>query len=160
MRCLPILLLFAAAACTVTVAPVVSKDPEVACPGGATSWKLAISDQRADRRDSEKVVRAIRESIVKSLPGCQWVDAAAPEISIEVHRFDVRQSEGTWEAFVELGVTARDRGGRTLTDFQADSSVARPNYQAMDNEKLALQEALSEAMRRALTGLRAVSNAG
>jgi hypothetical protein len=157
---LSLLLLFLATACTVTVAPVVAKDPEVACPGGATSWKLAISDQRADRRDTEKVQRAIRESIVKSLPGCRWVDGAAPEIAIEVHRFDVRQSEGTWEAFVELGVIARDRSGRTLTEFQADSSVARPNYRAMDNEKLALQEALEEAMRRALTGLRAVSNAG
>ena len=157
---LSLYLLIFATGCAVNVAPVVAKDPEVACPGGATSWRLAISDQRADRRDSEKVVRAIRESIVKSLPGCQWVDAAAPEISIEVHRFDVRQSEGTWEAFVELGVIARDRGGRTLTEFQADSSVARPDYRGMDNEKLALQEALGDAMRRALTGLRAVSNAG
>ena len=157
---LPLLLLFLSAACTVSVAPVVAKDPEIACPGGATSWRLAISDQRADRRDSEKVVRALRESIVKSLPGCRWVDAAAPEISIEVHRFDVREAEGTWDAFVELGVIARDRSGRTLTEFQADSSISRPNDRAMDNEKLALQEALDEAMRRALTGLRAVSNAG
>jgi hypothetical protein len=152
--------LLPAAGCTVTVAPVVAKDPEIACPGGATSWRLVIADQRADRRDSEKVVRAIRESIARSLPGCRWVDGAAPEISIEVHRFDVRQNEGTWEAAVELGVVARDRGGRILTEFQADSSIARPNYRGLDNEKLALQEALSEAMRRALTGLRAVSNAG
>ena len=152
--------LFTGAACTVTVAPVVAKDPEIACPGGTTSWRLVIADQRADRRDSEKVIRAIRESIVRSLPGCQWVDAAAPEISIEVHRFDVRQNEGTWEAAIEFGVIARDRGGRTLTEFQSDSSIARPNYRGLDNEKLALQEALDEAMRRALTGLRAVSNAG
>ncbi|HEY6147145.1 MAG TPA: hypothetical protein VIZ69_05585, partial [Thermoanaerobaculia bacterium] len=149
-----------AAACTVTVAPVVAKDPEIACPGGATSWRLAIADQRADRRDTEKVVRAIRESIARSLPGCQWVEGAAPEISIEIHRFDVRQQEGTWEAQVELTVIARDRGGRTLTEFQADASIARPEYRGLDNEKLALQEALADAMRRALTGLRAVSNAG
>ena len=152
--------LLSSAACTVTVAPVVAKDPEVACPGGATSWRLMIADQRADRRDTDKVVRAIRESIVRSLPGCQWVEGAAPEISIEVHRFDVRQQEGTWEAQVEMGVIARDRGGRTLTEFQADSSIARPDYRGLDNEKLALQEALADAMRRALTGLRAVSNAG
>ena len=152
--------LLAAAGCTVTVAPVVAKDPEIACPGGATSWRLVIADQRADRRDSEKVVRAIRESIARSLPGCRWVDTEAPEISIEVHRFDVRQNEGTWEATVELGVVARDRIGRTLTEFQADSSIARPDYRGLDNEKLALQEALSEAMRRALAGLRAVPNAG
>ncbi len=152
--------MLSAAGCTVTVAPVVAKDPEIACPGGANSWRLTIADQRADRRDSEKVVRAIRESIARSLPGCQWVGTDAPEISIEVHRFDVRQQEGTWEAKVELGVVARDRGGRTLTEFQADSSIARPDYRGLDNEKLALQEALNEAMRRALAGLRAVSNAG
>ena len=57
-------------------------------------------------------------------------------------------------------VKERRQFGRTLTEFQADSSISRPNYRAMDNEKLALQEALDEAMRRALTGLRAVSNAG
>jgi hypothetical protein len=157
---LSLLPLLFSAGCTVTVAPVVAKDPAIACPGGATSWKLVIADQRADRRDTEKVVRAIRESIARSLPGCRWVDTDAPEIAIEVHRFGVRQKEGTWEAAVELGVVARDRGGRTLTEFQADSSIARPDYRGLDNEKLALQEALNEAMRRTLAGLRAVSNAG
>lgn len=149
-----------AAACTVTVAPVVAKDPEIACPGGVTRWKLDIEDQRADRKDTEKVLRTIRESIVRSLPGCQWVADDAPSIRIEVHRFDVRQQDGTWDASIEWSVVARDRQGRTLTEFQAESLIARPNYQASDNEKMALQEALDGAMRRTLTGLRAVPNAG
>jgi len=158
---LVILSAIAAAACTTpTVKPVVAKDPEIACPGGVTAWRLGLSDQRADRRDSEKVLRAIRESIARSLPGCQWVEKDAPEISIEVDRFQVRNNEDTWEAFAEFDVIARDRGGRTLTQFRAESSIARPNYRGMDNEKLALQEALDEAMQRALAGLRAVPNAG
>lgn len=148
----------AASACTVSVAPVVTRDPEVACPGGVTAWRLQISDQRAERRDSEKVVRAIRDSITRSLPGCQWVEANAPAIAIEVHRFDVRQQEGTWDANTEWSVLVQDAGGRTVTEFQSESSISRPNYRGVDNEKAALQEAVTEAMRRTLTGLRGVPN--
>ena len=143
LACLVIFSAIVASGCTTpTVKPVVAKDPEIACPGGATSWRLAISDQRADRRDSEKVQRAIRDSIVRSLPGCQWVQKDAPEISIEVDRFQVRNNEDTWEAFAEFDVIARDRGGRTLTQFRAESSVARPKYRGVDNEKMELQQAL------------------
>lgn len=147
------------AGCGVRVAPVVAPDPEVACPGRTTAWRLEISDQRADRRDSEKIVTAIRESITRSLPGCRWVTADAPTIAIEVHQFSVRQ-EGNWEAAVEWGVTARDRGGRTLTDFQSEAQISRPNYRGSNNEREALQEAVDQAMRRTLAGLRAVPPAG
>jgi hypothetical protein len=88
------------------------------------------------------------------------VEKDAPEISIEVDRFQVRNNEDTWEAFAEFDVIARDRGGRTITEFRAESSIARPNYRGVDNEKMALQQALEEAMQRALAGLRAVPNAG
>jgi hypothetical protein len=145
-------------ACTVSVAPVVARDPEIACPGGVTSWRLQISDQRAERRDSEKVVRAIRDSITRSLPGCQWGEANVPTIAIEVHRFDVRQQEDTWDANTEWSVLVYDQGGRTITEFQSESSIERPNYRGVDNEKAALQEAVTEAMRRTLTGLRGVPN--
>ncbi|MEP6800692.1 MAG: hypothetical protein ABJC07_02050 [Acidobacteriota bacterium] len=144
------------AGCSVTVAPVVAPDPQVACPGGLTAWRLEISDQRADRSDSAKVVTAIRESLVRSLPGCRWMtESAAPLIGIEIHRFSVRK-DGNWEAFVEWSVVARDPGGRTLTDFQSESQISRPDYRGVDNEKAALQEALEQAMRRTLSGLRSV----
>jgi hypothetical protein len=73
-----------------------------------------------------------------------------------VHRFSVRFEDSTWEAAIEWGVIARDRDGRTLTEFAAESLVSRPNYRSSDNEKLALQQAMNEAMRRTLIGLRAV----
>ena len=147
-------------ACSVTVAPVVARDPQVACPGGALAWRLEISDQRADRRDSAKVLATLRDSIVRSLPGCRWVEADAPAILIEIHRFDVHPDENTWEAYAEWSVIARDRQGRTLVEFQADSQVSRPNFRGVDNEKAALQQALDEAMRRTLAGLRSVPAAG
>ncbi|MEO8189679.1 MAG: hypothetical protein ABI682_05005 [Acidobacteriota bacterium] len=144
------------AGCSVTVAPVVAPDPQVACPGGLIAWRLEISDQRADRTDSAKVVKAIRESVVRSLPGCRWItDSGAPLIAIEVHRFTVKRDEN-WEAFAEWSVTARDASGRTLTEFQAESQISRPNYRGVDNEKAALQEAVDQAMRRTLAGLRSV----
>ncbi|MEP7133115.1 MAG: hypothetical protein ABI914_08105 [Acidobacteriota bacterium] len=144
------------AGCSVTVAPVVAPDPQVACPGGLTAWRLDISDQRADRADSAKVVKAIRESLVRSLPGCRWItDPGAPLIGIEVHRFSVKQ-DGNWEAFAEWSVTARDASGRTLTEFQAESQISRPNYRGVDNERAAIQEAVDQAMRRTLAGLRSV----
>ncbi|MEP6767400.1 MAG: hypothetical protein ABJC61_01935 [Acidobacteriota bacterium] len=145
--------------CSVTVAPVVAPDPQVACPGGVTAWRLEVADQRAERSDSPKVVSAIRESLVRSLPGCRWVaQPGAPLIGIEVHRFSVKQDDN-WEAAIEWGVIARDAGGRTLTEFQAESLISRPNYRGVDNEKAALQEALDQAMRRTLTGLRSVPSA-
>ncbi len=143
-------------ACAVSVAPVVSPDPTVACPGGVLAWRLEIADQRADRRDSERVVAAIRDSITKSLPGCRWVESEAPSIAIELHRFSVVRQDEIWQAFAEWSVLVRDQGGRTLTEFQADSDVQRPNYRGVDNEKAALQQAVNEAMQRTLAGLRAV----
>lgn len=155
-----VLTLALSARCSVTVAPVVAPDPQVPCPGSVSAWRLEISDQRADRRDSEKVVTAIRESIVRSLPGCRWVTSAdAPLIAIEVHRFDVKQ-DGNWESEVEWGVAARDKSGRTLTEFAAEAQISRPNYRGSNNEKEALQAAVDQAMRRTLTGLRAVPPVG
>jgi hypothetical protein len=145
-----------AAGCTVTVAPVVAPDPESSCPGGVPAWRLEIADQRADRNHAANVEKTIRDSIVRSMAGCQWVTADAPTITIEVHRFSVRFEDSTWEAAIEWGVIARDRDGRTLTEFAAESLVSRPNYRSSDNEKLALQQAMNEAMRRTLIGLRAV----
>ena len=151
-------LAFAGSGCTLTVAPVVAPDPEVACPGGIPAWRLEITDQRADRNHApNNVEKTVRDSIVRSLPGCQWIagDAPAPTITIELHRFAVRK-EDNWEAAVEWGVLARDPQGRTLTEFQAESEVSRPNYRGENNEKAALQQAMNEAMRRTLVGLRAV----
>ncbi len=144
-----------ASRCTVTVKPVVALDPEAACPGGMPEWRLEIVDQRADVNHANNVEATVRGSITKSLPGCKWVTGAAPSIMLELHRFTVRK-EDNWEAAVEWSVLARDREGRTLTEFQAESQVSRPNYRSQDNEKLALQQALDEAMRRTLTGLRAI----
>jgi uncharacterized lipoprotein YmbA len=146
-------------ACSVTVKPVVAPDPQIACPGGSAEWRLEIVDQRADRNHAKNVEATIRDSLVRSLPGCRWVTGNAPAITIEVHRFSVRQDDN-WEAAVEWSVLARDRQGRTLTEFQADSQVSRPNYRNVDNEKAALQQALDEAMRRTLAGLRSVSSSG
>jgi hypothetical protein len=147
-----------AAGCTVTAKPVVSLDPEVACPGGVSEWHLEIVDQRADRNHTANMEQTLRDSIVRSLPGCRWVAASAPTITLEVHRFSVVKQDN-WEAAVEWGVLVRDPQGRTLTEFQADSQISRPNYRGGDNERTALQEALDEAMRRTLTGLRSVSSA-
>lgn len=146
-------LLALAAACTVTVAPVVAVDPEVPCPGGTPEWRLEIVDQRADVNHANNVEVAVRNSITRSLPGCRWVTGPGPSISLELHRFTVRK-EDNWEAAVEWGVLVRDRDGRTLTEFQAESQVSRPNYRGQDNEKASLQQALDEAMRRTLVGLR------
>ena len=56
--------------------------------------------------------------------------------------------------------TRVERDGRTLTEFQAESDVQRPNYRGVDNEKAAIQQAITEAMQRTLAGLRAVPSAG
>lgn len=152
-----VLAALSSAACSVHVAPVVAPDPESSCIGGSPEWRLEVVDQRADRTHAANVEGAIRDSILRSLPGCRWQSSGpAPTITIEVHRFYVALDD-LWDAAVEWSVIVRDREGRTLTEFQADSKVDRPNYRGVDNEKAAMQAAMDEAMRRTLTGLRSVS---
>ena len=50
----------------------------------------------------------------------------------------------------------RDAGGRTLTEFQANEEVSRPNYRGSDNEKESLSEAYQKALERTVKGLTAL----
>jgi hypothetical protein len=135
-------------------------DPEVACPGGWTSWSLEVLDRRADREGSEKLVTLLSDSVTKSFPGCAWSGpggTARPSVSIEVNRFAAPFAEETWNGVADWTVLVRDEEGRTLTEFEAESDVERPNYRSSNNEKEALQEVFNEALRRTVAGLRSVS---
>ncbi len=154
-----------AAACgPATVRPATYADPEITCPGGRAAWSLEILDQRAEPDGSEKVVGAIRVGIQKSFPDCKWTSGPVPgaeTITIEVHRFRSRLEENTsWEAAVEWTVRAQNAGGRTLTEFQANEEVSRPNYRGSDNEKESLTEAYQKALERTVKGLRALPAIG
>ena len=149
-----------------TVKPVAAPDAEVACPGGGRQWSLEVLDRRAERENSEKLESLLRDSITKSFPGCEWArgeGAAGSKVTIEVHRFGVRQESGygsSWEAAADWSVLARDASGRTLTEFESNAEISRPNYRGLDNEKEALNQAFRQALDRTLAGLRAVSPAG
>jgi hypothetical protein len=143
--------------------PISSPDSQVPCPGGYLVWNLEISDQRAERKDSENVQKLLRDSLARSLPGCQWTSSAradAPMIRLEVHRFGAVFDGATWDAAAEWTVTALDPSGRTLTEFQADARVSRPNYRGSNNEREAIRAAFEEAVTRTLAGLRNVSSRG
>jgi hypothetical protein len=143
--------------------PIAAPDSQVPCPGGYLVWNLEISDQRAERKDSENVQKLLQDSLARSLPGCQWASGNqgdTPTIRIEVHRFGVEFDGATWDAGAEWTVTARDPSGRTLTEFQADARVSRPNYRGSNNEREVLRSAFEEAVTRTLTGLRNVSSRG
>jgi len=143
-----------------TVRPASYADPDVTCPGGRASWNLDVRDARAEPKGSEKMVGAIRDGIQKSFPGCRWSAAGqgADTITIEVHRFVSKLDDdySAWEAAVEWTVRAQDAGGRTLTEFQADETLARPNYRGSDNEKESLTEAYQKALSRTVKGLQAL----
>ncbi len=165
VRGLPLIVLaFAAVACSATAGlkPVNQRDPEVACPGGRLFWNLEISDQRAEPRDSERILALVRDSLAHSLPGCQWSGAGVPQrpdaasIAIEIHRFAVDFDGSIFDAATEWNVSARTPSGQTLTEFLADAQVSRPNYRGSNNEQEALQAAFEEAMTKTLTGLRNV----
>jgi hypothetical protein len=142
--------------------PIAARDPEAACPGSWTAWSLEILDRRAEREASERLVALLRDSITRSFPGCTWSEPGAgrPSISIEVHRFAAPFQDGTWNAAAEWTVSVRDPGGRTLSEFEAESDVERPNYRGSNNEKEALQQVFDEAFKRTVAGLRSVSAAG
>jgi len=164
-RLLPLGLVLAALSCTSTqgLKPIAAPDSAVPCPAGQLVWNLEITDQRARRADSDRLLALLRESLAKSLPGCQWASPPrrdAPTVVIEVHRFAAVLDGGIWDAGAEWTVSARDTSGRTLTEFQADAQVSRPNYRGSNNELESLRTAFEEAMTRTLTGLRNVSSRG
>jgi hypothetical protein len=151
---------FSVACGPATVRPASYADPAVTCPAGRSAWALEIKDERAEPKGSEKMAAAIRDGLQKSFPGCRW-SAAAPggdTITIEVHRFVSKLDDdySAWEAAVEWTVRAQDAGGRTLTEFQADETLARPNYRGSDNEKESLTEAYQKALSRTVKGLQAL----
>lgn len=133
-------------------------DPSVACPGGLAGWNLEVLDRRVRRDGSEGVQALVTESIHRSFPGCRWDSApGAGRIQIEIHRFSAIQDGNSWEAAADWSVVASDSAGRTLTEFETNEEVSRPNYRGSNNEKEALREAFDRAIRRTLAGLRAVT---
>jgi hypothetical protein len=162
---LAVLLVLFATACgsaTEGLAPIAYPDPSGVCPAGKTGWKLEVLDRRAERPNSEDVVALIGESVRRSFPGCRWDgegDAGAGVIRVEVHRFVTTAAENTWDAAAEWTVTASDPAGATLTEFEADEEVSRPNYRGSNNAKESLQEVFDRALRRTLAGLRVVASA-
>ena len=151
--------LLAAACSPPTIRPSAVTDPQVTCPGTSSIWALEVLDRRAEREASEKVVALLRDALTKSFPGCSWKPAGSPgvpSISIEIHRFAAPFEEAMWNGVAEWTVLARSPEGRTLTEFQADADVARPNYRGSNNEKEALQQVFDEALRKTVGGLRAV----
>lgn len=159
-----LLVLFATACGTATegLAPLAYPDPSGVCPAGKTGWKLEVLDRRAERSNSEDVVALIGESVRRSFPGCRWDgegDAGAGVIRVEVHRFGTTAAENTWDAAAEWTVTASDPAGATLTEFEADEEVSRPNYRGSNNARESLKEVFDRALRRTLAGLRVVSSA-
>jgi hypothetical protein len=158
-----------AAACgPPTVRPTSYTVPEIACPGGRSQWNLEILDQRADPEGADKMTAAIRDGLQKSFPGCRWTfgpPAGADTIAIEVHRFASRferdvEGTGSWEAAAEWSVRATSAAGRTLTEFQANEEVSRPNYRGSNNEKESLSEVYQKALERTIKGLSAVPATG
>jgi hypothetical protein len=142
-----------------TIAPVSAPDPGAPCPGGKTAWSLEVLDRRVDREASDRVVALLRDSIVKSFPACTWsaaADPGLPSVSIEINRFRAPFGDGMWNGVADWNILARDPAGRTLTEFDAVSEVARPNYQGSNNEKEAMTQVYREALEKTLAGLRAV----
>lgn len=145
------------------LSPVSYPDPSAPCPAGRTGWKLEVLDRRAERDRSEAVVALIGDSIRRSFPGCRWdadAGADAGTVRVEVHRFATNPAGNTWDAAAGWTVSALDAAGATLTEFETDEEVSRPNYRGSNNAVESLKEVFDRALRRTLAGLRVVSSAG
>ena len=108
------------------------------------------------------MIAALREAVQRSFPGCRWdqTDADAGTIAIEIHRFGSHLDSGYWEAAVEWTVSARNASGSSVTQFEVNEEVTRPNYQGSDNEKESLTEAFQKGVERTAKGLTAMSVSG
>ena len=140
--------------------PAAYPDSTVPCPAGTGAWNLEVLDRRMRREGSEGVQSLVSESIRKSFPGCRWNAGGndATRLVIEIHRFASTQEGNTWEAAADWSVVVTDPAGRTLTEFEANEEVSRPNYRGANNARESLHEAFDRAMRKTLAGLRSVSS--
>jgi len=159
MRRLALLLLatISCAPATSGLKPVGASEAETACPGGRRTWNLAITDLRAERKDSDRVLSLIRDSLSRSFPGCQWkspADPATPTIAIEIHRLGAEFDGSMYDAAAEWSVIASTASGGALTQFEAEAAVSRPNYAGSNNEREALRDAFERALSRTAAGLR------
>jgi len=153
------LVLFAAACGPPNLKPTTSADPTSSCIGGSGSWSIDVLDRRAEREASEKTVALVKNSVTGSFPGCKWTapdTPGVPSVLIEIHRFSAPFQDGTWNGAADWSVLVRNTAGQTLSEFEAEDDVERPNYMGSNNEKEALQQVFSEALRKTLAGLRAV----
>jgi len=153
------LVLLAAACGPPSIKPTTSADPTSSCIGGSGTWAIDVLDRRAEREASEKTVALVKSSVTGSFPGCKWTapdTPGVPSVLIEIHRFAAPFQDGTWNGAAEWSVLVRNAAGQTLTEFEAEDDVERPNYTGSNNEKEALQEVFHEALRKTLAGLRAV----
>lgn len=144
------------------LAPLAYPDPAAPCPAGRTGWRLEVLDRRASREDSERVVSLIGESIRRSFPGCRWGAEAGPDagaLRIEVHRFATNPVGNTWDAGAAWTVSAIDAAGATLTEFETDEEISRPNYRGSNNAVESLKTVFDRALQRTLAGLRVVTSA-
>lgn len=148
---------------TMGLAPVAYPDSEAPCPAGRTGWRLEVLDRRMTREKSDGVVALIGDSVRRSFPGCRWdaeAGADAGVLRIEIHRFATIPAGNTWDAAAEWTVSALDAAGATLTEFETNEEVSRPNYRGSNNATESLREVFDRALRRTLAGLRVVSAAG
>jgi hypothetical protein len=145
------------------LAPVAYPDSEAPCPAGRTGWRLEVLDRRMTRESSDGFVALIGDSVRRSFPGCRWdaeAGADAGVLRIEIHRFATIPAGNTWDAAAEWTVSALDAAGATLTEFETNEEVSRPNYRGSNNATESLREVFDRALRRTLAGLRVVSAAG
>jgi hypothetical protein len=139
------------------IKPIGAADAQTGCPGGRRVWNLQLTDLRAERGDSARVLDLVRQSLARSFPGCQWPSPAAadtPTIVIEIDRFAVDFDGTMFDGVAEWTVAARTGSGQTLTQFEADARASRPNYRNSNNEREVLQSAFEEVMQRTVAGLR------
>ena len=123
------------------------------------SWSIEVLDRRAEREASDRTVALVKDSITSSFPGCKWSapgTAGTPSILVEINRFAAPFQDGTWNGAADFSVLVRNASGQTLSEFEAEDDVERPNYMSSNNEKEALQQVFREAIRKTLVGLRAV----
>lgn len=140
--------------------PLSFPDPDVTCPAGLLSWNLEVLDQRADPKDSEKMIAAVRSGIEKSFPGCKW-SPAGPDtatITVAVSRLAAVYNDRYYDGAAEWTVTVRTASGRTISEFDAAEQETRPAYSGADAESL--NEAFRKALQRTARGLAQIPRIG
>lgn len=122
----------------------------------AADVRLTILDQRSNRRDSERLVARLNESLMRALGdnGVVLESAGPTELVVRVTQLRADIRSGNWRGCTRFVATYRDEG--RAEQVEAESCVERFNLWGRRTANKVLRDSFEDALAQLLANLDAL----